>query len=864
MILKSPHTPNLKEKQNRRKRRIQLFSMAISSGLTFIFCLVIGLAFLQKRSPERFEDLKKLPSQMPKSILNWVKSATVSTDHMVLDISSKNMQKLEIQRKQAIFNFAEKDFSYVNGKLGWKGQHYYIDIKLKGDRRVHFNDSEKWSFRIKIKDDKAMDGMRWFSIHRAEARNYLYEWMFHQLLGYEGFAKLNYQFFRLQLNGTDLGIYALEEGFEKQVVERAGFREGPIIRMDESKSGHVMYLGEWLPFDEEKWTDEANIHLLEHAVSLLEGFRQGNVKVSEVFDTQKMATFFAITDLLKMNHGTVWKSIRFYYNPLTGKLEPIGYDGHLNLVDESAPIIIAQAAFIGQGGWFGDFYQPWFQLFFSPEGNPDQEFIQLYFSELQRVSSKDYLDDFLGTIAPQLDYNLKVVQKEILPPKDHIHWYGPDLFSFSPDLFYQQQKDIIGALFPNIRPLRAFKGEDKEDSIGLSLTNLGNLPIEVIQIRNGDSTFTYPISQIIIPQNRANAMEYRSVSFSDDKWHDSLWQDLWLAYRIWGTDTIFVEKLNPWQRKIANQDSLDKGLPLANYEEFPFIEVDQRRQVIRIKKGKWTVDQPLIFPQSDYFIEAHEGTEIDLINHAYIYSESALRWQGSEKSPILIHSSDQTGEGLVVINTSQKSSLEFVDFNHLSNPKIEGRILSGAINFYQADLTLKDVFVQHSNSEDGVNIVRSNFKIETCGFADSHSDALDIDFSQGEIKRLKILRSGNDGIDFSGSKVKIQGLEIDQAGDKAVSIGEESAIEITGLKSSNANIGLAVKDLSEVDLNVAEFIHCNFGISAYQKKPEFGGGKINLSNITFKEVKEEWEMDKSSEIILNGQKMEEVKATIDH
>jgi len=62
------------------------------------------------------------------------------------------------------------------------------------------------------------------------------------------------------------------------------------------------------------------------AKNLLESFRQERLSTSQVFDAVKLARFFAICDLLGNYHATGVVDLRFYYNPITSVLEPIGYD----------------------------------------------------------------------------------------------------------------------------------------------------------------------------------------------------------------------------------------------------------------------------------------------------------------------------------------------------------------------------------------------------------------------------------------------------------------------------------------------------------------------------------------------------------
>ena len=69
------------------------------------------------------------------------------------------------------------------------------------------------------------------------------------------------------------------------------------------------------------------------AISLLEGFRRRELKTSDVFDVKQMAKYFAVADLCGAEHATRWHNVRFYYNPVTSRLEPIGFDADVYFLD---------------------------------------------------------------------------------------------------------------------------------------------------------------------------------------------------------------------------------------------------------------------------------------------------------------------------------------------------------------------------------------------------------------------------------------------------------------------------------------------------------------------------------------------------
>ena len=60
--------------------------------------------------------------------------------------------------------------------------------------------------------------------------------------------------------------------------------------------------------------------------------------------------------------------------------------------------------------------------------------------------------------------------------------------------------------------------------------------------------------------------------------------------------------------------------------------------------------------------------------------------------------------------------------------------LMGSLNFYQSDVEIIDTkFLNNSAGDDYLNIIRSNFIIRNSYFENAYSDALDIDFSKGQI-----------------------------------------------------------------------------------------------------------------------------------
>ena len=83
--------------------------------------------------------------------------------------------------------------------------------------------------------------MKTFNLQHPKTRSYINEFIFHKILAEFGFVTLRYDFIRLEVNGEDFGIYAMEEHFEKKLLENNKREEGIIVRFPDGISEILSY-----------------------------------------------------------------------------------------------------------------------------------------------------------------------------------------------------------------------------------------------------------------------------------------------------------------------------------------------------------------------------------------------------------------------------------------------------------------------------------------------------------------------------------------------------------------------------------------------------------------------------------------------
>ena len=830
----------------------------LATGCVFLFGAFIGASGRLNGIYLKLSEKLALVQDQKLGLLSKAASGLLAEPkHLLINIKFKHYQKLVEQRDRAIAAgvLTVTDEDYVPATIEHAGTSIPTKVRLKGDLSDHFADGEKWSFRFRARGENTLLGMKQFSLHHPAARNHLYEWFYQRALIREDVLGLRYDFVRVTFNGRPLGIYALEEHFEKRLVENNRRREGPIVRFSEDRlwqewrhqkipfsgarqNGSGSFLASEVDaFQSGRWTASAEMRgLHDKAIGLLRSFQRGELPTGDVFDVAKMATYLAVTDLMGAEHGARWHNTRFYYNPVTSRLEPIGFDG-----DAGRPIsflcIHIKDRHWSHNAWSSD--PTYFEMLFR-----DGQLVEQYLSELQRVSQPEFIDTLLHELQDEIASSLRIIHSE-----------DPS-FEFSPEIFRRNQRYIRSVIQP-VAPLAGYYHQVSPEMLELRLGNLQALPILVQSVTDdvdGESALLVSPAQITLPgRHPTKDVDFATVQVAPPdghKWDGQGLAQLVVKYRIPGVDTLGSVPLTPWPFVSAEYLSNDILRRKPNAAEFEFIEIDQAAKIIRIKPGDWSVTDDVVFP-TGYMVRCGPETRLHLLNGAMLLSRSPVEFIGSDESPVTIDSPDATGQGLAVLNAERDSRLEQVIFDSLRSPARDGWTLTGAVTFYESPLRISACQFVNNDAEDSLNIVRSSFSVERCLFTGAPSDALDADFCQGTITRSTFNNCGNDGIDVSGSIARIDSVQMNQTGDKGVSVGERSRVDAKDISIDQAKIGVAVKDSSMFVGDRIQVQRSQIGFALYRKKSEFGPASARVANLEL-DVKHDHLIEQGSSVTVDG------------
>lgn len=786
--------------------------------------------------------------------------------------SDSKMAKFRKKRINA-FNtgIQVSDGEWMKGIMSDEANVMPIKARFKGDWLDHLQ-GQKWSFRIKMRDDFTFNRMRVFSVQNPNTRYFLHEYISHQLFDQEDVLTTRYGFTPLFLNGKSLGLYAWEEHFAKQLLEYNLRREGPIVKFDEDPFWGIQQIliqdEKWarLPYYETsrilafgmgKTLAKPNLKSqFSIAEALMLQYKNHEAPIEELFNIDALAKYWALNDIVNGRHGLTWHNQRMYYNPVLCKLEPINFDNFTeNFGEKEHEAVLSASLSMEMQNDGGNQLQK--SIFTSPV------LLEKYFYYIEKYTKKQFIDDFLESQQKNIDHYQEMIDQEY------------DNYQFDPEFLYRNIKSIKEQLYiyRNSTDIDALFQQDMEGELltadtsylptayelfvnsfyysnlngeaGLLVENYTGGELEVLGLADENNRLLFLLEEetYLSPYNQELHDTLLSVQYLSNASQ--------LAFRVVGHSEVYYSELSLWKKNtsVSPYQELLRSFNLETCDLF-----EQRGDSL-IVKGVHELTSKVLVPK-DKVLVFEAGAQVNIINEGTIISHSPVYMLGTKEEPVKIYSSDTTANAFTVLQASGRSVLNHVVFEDINTLEYQGWNLTGAVNFYESDVDISNCSFLKNHCEDALNIVRSDFHVTKSKFEGIYADAFDSDFCTGLLDYTSFDSVGNDAIDFSTSQIYIENCEITNILDKGISGGEGSTLWVKNTNIINCNIGAASKDLSHVSLENVNIENCYYGLVALRKKPEYGAAvletkKLKLINCQIKHL-----IEKNSVLHFNGRKID--------
>lgn len=787
-----------------------------------------------------------------------------------ISIKNKHFISLQKRRLQALDTgiLVTSDEDYVPAHIAFEGEFYKAKIRLKGDWAEHVENAKRWSLRVILTGGEHIMGRKRFSLQTFAMRGHDKDPVYAEHLASIGLITPRYKPVQLQVNGQDWGTMVMEDHFSRELMEARRHKESVLGRFDESAMWLHRYqypdfgpydnvfTSPFKPFNGRVIRKSAVLqHYNRYVASLLAGWQEGRLALVDILDLDKYIDYIVASEAWDGWHTFRWHNMRFYCNPYTMKIEPLPFDNGWGVW----PITMApvQATVTGSQilGELFDSPRFWQQL----ERRMPEVLSQLQQRSLWQAlqNQADYLESLLVAEGDVSRFNLDVVKQNL----NYLSQSGADFF-------HKQHKLPEPAPLDNTRKFHSMVKLSAYDNGTIVLSN--KLP------------FAVAVKQVNIVGDLASrsALEQQgeSLRLPPTPIHGRP-QVLRLQVEdLQAGETVVVTSVNEASGQIASDSSdsllhyFDDASSLEHWSpealpgsvELPdFIQSEATQWTI--PAGNWTLERGLVVP-AHITLTIAAGARITASPGSFILSRGMLHMQGTEAEPVVITGvAGDNWRGIYLLNVGRASHWQHAQLSDLSAFGFDNFTLSGALNSYRSDLKLDNVTIERVDAEDAINVVQSAFTFTHLRISQVSSDAIDADFSDGQIVASSFVDVGGDGIDTSGSIVSIRDVALARVVDKAISIGEASRMDIQHADIRQVGVAIAAKDYSEAKIQSLQVADARVAaVMAYSKKPEYGGAFLEITGFQAGNVANVVINQTGSTVLLNGSEIAPRKVNVDY
>ena len=803
-----------------------------------------------------------------------------------LEVDPKDLEKLNAALPPAYSDIPLTDEykERVSAKLYYQNNEYKVKVGYRGLFSSHWSAAKK-SWTIKFSADGLLDGRKSVDLILPFDRLWVIEHLNNYRAKKLGIMAPESRYVRLVVNGKNYGVYFEVNGWEPEMLEKDtersgdsdlyGFIYNPNLKTYET-------VGTWKKYTENiiEPTDFSNLAKLVEIVNIPDD-NKFYTQIGSIINLDKFYRW-QITHLLMNDSHLNDTNVKLYFNNASGLFEYVSWDISQstipyetidNNLSDLATRILTNPIFIQERNKI-----LWEYVKDDKNLEDDLNFINaaynlirvdvyrdrlkvksnLQFDQEVKLRKQIYADSYQRIQSALKTSN--IFANIYLNPADAaptLYWTVKlDINSFANVFFQSLDLNIKGDGVPqNFYLYQDANGNQKFDASDLKIANIA---YDSFSKKLKASPFNLELYSSRVPENELLPVKTNSYYF-------------FITSDVPNRPTITI---NEARLGVVNSLTGQPAAPTINFiNESAFYYFDQINESIdnfigryhfikkvaentaKIYAGTHLISENIIVPKG-VALEIDPGVILKFSPKISLISYGKIIASGTAEQPIIFSAADDAPWGNVVaINDSAKDSVfNWCKFDFGSDSTFNGVYASGMLSLYNvANARVSNCEFTRAQADDALNVKygSTELTVKNNYFSENSSDAIDFDWTDGLIDSNYFYQNGGDAIDISGRTPKIFSNVVNGSGDKCLSLGEQTYAIVVNNLLSGCLYGIAVKDLSEVQIINNTIVNNEIGLGAYEKKPIFGGGFPAVVNTIIWDNKQQITLDAKSKIDLS-------------
>ena len=778
--------------------------------------------------------------------------------------------------------FRHDEFINVKGKLMFKDVVYKVRAGYRGDSRIHWGYLKK-SWRINIRGNKSINLTDKFNLLNPKHYNQFADYLAYVTGEKLGLLSPRTDFVVLNINNEYAGVYQYVEQTDKYFLHARGRIPNDIYNGDIIYTPSYSYLGDltnttlwntpdvWIKRDREY----NNYVGLEYLLDVINSNSSEKfIKLDSILDIDKYLRLIALIDYIDSNHLDGQHNYKLYFNPSSGKLEPIvwdlgGFSGYSKtnaneVADPISRIIYENPKWITiKNQYLWECLNSYCSI-----NNISAEFDRIYNNTYHEYLLDEHKNYGLGDRLPLTEEILKGMPDEFYSwitknnkrlegklrsndIKVHLINVAEALYILTFIVDGESGIEVKSIDIPSDKPIQIYRDinldfelDEKDKMQGAYDSSNGNVNISdnmmlysgrmitentTTNYRGYNTVPTYynffikttsPIDVGGMTLNMINMVTREPVGLNE-------WEFESYPLESGIPDKSPLEKL----KNRINNDVSSRNI--SNTMNIFSFDSSHKKIIERVNLSSDVILRENLIVKRNQILHIAPGTILRIYPNVSIIVYGKIIAEGTAKQPIQFIPYQPTSSwGSLAIQGRSSDNGDFNVLNHCifeNGSVVEyGRVqYLGMVNAHYTKLNINNcIFKRNTIGDDNFHAVKSVVKINNSQFLDSKNDAIDFDFSNGRIANSFFNNSGNDAIDLMGSHPLILDNIIKGSGDKGISVGERSHPNIINNTLTDNMIGIEIKDMSNPLIENSTITKSGkIGIHGYHKNMiyDYGG-----------------------------------------
>ncbi|MCG8590581.1 MAG: hypothetical protein MJE66_14920 [Proteobacteria bacterium] len=722
-----------------------------------------------------------------------------SLPQIVLDLKFKHLHTLHGEREAALARgeLLQESGTFVPAQVRRRGADARVALRL-APGRIDGLAGAKWPLELWLRGGERVLGLRGLVLRDALEPGAVESALFGWHARREGLLAPRATLVRVFLNGRDLGLMLAQELAAPELLLHNQRRPGALLGFDDGFLDAIRApdrraalgrpdlatLRSLAGPRDKPTTTPADLGA---ATGLVRAVMERLVPAHDAFDAEAFGRYLALAAFWDSPRAAGWRSVRFYYNPATARLEPL------------VPDLGARRDCAGM-----DPCETWAARLLE-----DPEIAARFAFHVARLETEAATGDLLAEIeaALQSDWDSLALEDPFAEPFD-LDALRARAVNLSEHVRAARALRAESGTWP-LRSVRALSWREGRRQ-WLELWNPFPTPLEVVGVRHAHADGREAeLAALADGSEWPRQVPAASGTGSPRRWRVALERSrarpapdrLRAELRVGaGDDPITVEA----QPTVAARTRPVLAAPTVaqTLAQHAFLRRAEDG-VLEIGAGRHAVPGWLSLPPGEP-LRIRAGAVLRFAAGGGLVVRDRLLLEGTEREPVVLEGpaaprNRDRWAGVVVFD-GDGSHWRHAVVRYPRGIELDGWRLGAGVTFYGGQAALEDCVFEGDSSEQALSFVSNEFRARGLRVRDVRGDALDADFSTGTLADLQIERVGRDGLDLSGSTVEAEAVRMADIGDEAISLGEGSRLSATDLNIERVDIGVTSKDGSNAEL----------------------------------------------------------------